>query len=150
LIVGFSSFAQDQNQPEQKSNKNRREKLSPEKRNQSQLDKMTTELNLDAKQQEQIKPIIAEQNAKRAAMQAERMANRDKQKKMTSEDREAFMKNRKEEKEAMDNKLKTILSPEQFKKMKENEEANRAKMRESRESREPRDNGEPRDNNDMQ
>jgi Spy/CpxP family protein refolding chaperone len=111
---------------------------------------MTTELNLDAKQQEQIKPIIAEQNAKRAAMQAERMANRDKQKKMTSEDREAFMKNRKEEKEAMDNKLKTILSPEQFKKMKENEEANRAKMRESRESREPRDNGEPRDNNDMQ
>ena len=145
LAVGFSSYAQDQNQPDQKSNRSRKEKLSPEHRNQVQLDKMTAQLNLDAKQQEQIKPIIVEQTAKRDAMQAERMANRDNQKKMSADERGAFMKSRKEEKEAMDNKLKAILSPEQFKKMKENEEANRAKKREFRESREPRDNEEPRD-----
>lgn len=78
LVIGVSSFAQGQNQTEKKSNKNQRERLSPEQRSQAQLDKMTTELNLDAKQQEQIKPIIAEQTAKREAMRAERMASNEK------------------------------------------------------------------------
>ena len=134
LVIGFSSFAQDQNQPEKKMNKGQKEKMSPKQRSQGQLDKMTAELNLDAKQQEQIKPIIAEQTAKREAMQAERLANRDNQKELTDEERETLKQKRKEEKTAMDNKLKAILSPEQFKKLKENKAANREKMREAREN----------------
>lgn len=133
LVIGFSSFAQDQNQPEKKSNRSPREKMSPEQRNKTQLDKMTAELNLDANQQEQIKPIIAEQAAKREAMNAERMANNSKE--LTSEERQALRQKRMEEKTAMENKLKAILSPEQFKKMKAVEEANREKMREAREAR---------------
>jgi protein CpxP len=140
LVIGVSSFAQGQNQTEKKSNKNQRERLSPEQRSQAQLDKMTTELNLDAKQQEQIKPIIAEQTAKREAMRAERMASNEKQKDLSSGEREALRQKRAEEKTAMDNKLKAILSPEQLKKMKAIEEANREKMREAREAREARDN----------
>lgn len=50
LVIGFSSFAQDQTPTEKKSNKGQREKMSPEQRNQAQLDKLTTELKLDAKQ----------------------------------------------------------------------------------------------------
>lgn len=137
LAVGFSSFAQDQSQPGQKWN---RENRSPEQRAQAQLKRMTSELNLDAKQQEQMKSIIAEQISKREAMMAERMANKDNQKKMTAEEREAFKKSRTEEKVAMENKIKAILTPDQFKKMKDNEAANMEKMRQAREARESRDN----------
>ncbi|TRX20661.1 hypothetical protein FNW25_02235 [Flavobacterium franklandianum] len=133
LVIGISSFAQE-TQPEKKSNKGQqREKMSPEQRNQVSLDRMTTELKLDANQQEQIKPIIAEQSAQLQAMRDQRMASNAKE--LTSEERKALMLKRNEEKTATDTKLKAILTPEQFKKMKENEAANREKMREARESR---------------
>lgn len=136
LVIGFSSYGQDQNQPERKSNGwQQRERMSPEQRTQAQMDKLTTDLKLDAKQQEQIKPIIAEQTAKRQAMMAERMANRDSQKKMTPEERQAAMTARKDERTATENKLKAILTPEQFKKMKDMEQANMDKMREARQDR---------------
>ena len=144
LVVGFSSFAQDQNQAEKKSNKGQKEKMSPEQRNQALLDKMTAELKLDANQQEQIKPIIAAQTAKLQAMRDQRMANNAKE--LTSEEREALKQKRQEEKKATDNKLKAILTPEQFKKMKENEAANREKMREARESRQGGPDGGGREN----
>lgn len=134
LLIGFSSFAQDQNQPEKKPNNGQKEKMSPEQRSQAQLDKMTTELNLDAKQQEQIKPIIAEQTAKIEAMRAERMAGNSKE--LTSEEREALKQKRMEEKAIMDNKLKAILSPEQFQKLKAIEQANMEKMKAAKEARE--------------
>lgn len=134
LVIGFSSFAQDQTQPDKKSNKGQKEKMSPEQRSQAQLDKMTTELNLDAKQQEQIKPIIVEQTAKREAMRAERMAGNSKE--LTDEERESLKQKRKEEKAAMDNKLKAILSPEQFQKLKTIEQVNMEKMKAAREARE--------------
>lgn len=139
LVVGFSSFSQE-TQPEKKSSKGQqREKMSPEQRNQALLDKMTTELKLDANQQEQIKPIIAEQTAKLQAMRDQRMANNAKE--LTSEERKALMQKRNEEKTATEVKLKAILTPEQFKKMKDNEAANKEKMREAREARETRENG---------
>lgn len=127
LVVSISSFAQDQTKPSKKGNKGQKEKMSPEKRNQELLDKMTTELKLDANQQEQMKPIIAEQSAKMDAMRAAR-ANGNGQK-MTSEEREAFKAKRQEDKKATDAKFKTILSPEQFKKMKANEAEAREKMK---------------------
>ena len=83
---------------EKKSNKRQRERMSPEQRNQALLDRMTTELKLDANQQEQIKPIIAEQGAKLQAMRDQRMANNAKE--LTSEERKALMQKRKEEKTA--------------------------------------------------
>lgn len=139
LVMSITTFAQEA-QSEKKANKGKREKMSPEQRNQVLLDKMTKELSLDAKQQEQIKPIIVEQAAKIKAMRDQRMANNATE--LTSEERKALMQQRKEEKTATDAKLKAILTPEQFKKMKENEAANREKMRESRESRPNRPNQE--------
>ena len=138
LFISVSSFAQDQVQTEKKSNKPKKEKFSPEQKNQAMLDKMTAELKLDASQQEQIKPIIAEQSAKMQAMKAERMANNSKE--MTDAEKDAFREKRKQDKKETDAKLKAILSPEQFKKMKELEEANKEKMREFKEAREAREN----------
>ena len=139
LVVSVSAFAQDQNQPEKKSNKGQREKMSPEQRNQALLDRMTTELKLDAKQQEQIKPILVEQTAKLQALRDQRMANNSKE--LTSDERKAMQQKRQEERAATETKLKAILTPEQFKKMKENEAANREKMREARESRQGGEGG---------
>ncbi|HSD08188.1 hypothetical protein [Flavobacterium sp.] len=130
LVVSISSFAQEQAQGDKKSNKPKREKLTPEQRNQALLDKMTTELTLTAQQQEQIKPIIAEQSAKMEAIRAERMNGNGKE--MTKEEREAFKTKREDDKKATDAKFQAILTPEQFKKMKANEEAARQKMREYR------------------
>jgi protein CpxP len=133
LFISFSTFAQELTPPEKKGNKGQKERMSPEQRNQALLDRMTSELKLDAQQQEQIKPIIAEQTAKLQAMRDQRMANNGKE--LTSDERKALMQKRNEDKMATDTKLKAILTPEQFKKMKENEAANREKMREARESR---------------
>ena len=145
LAISISSFAQEQTQPEKKANKGQKEKMSPEQRSQAQLDKLTTDLKLDAKQQEQIKPIIAEQTAKREAMRAERMSSNEKSKELTSGEREILKQKRNNDKTLMDNNLKAILSPEQFKKMKDVEQANLEKMREGREGREARQGGEGRE-----
>lgn len=120
LVIGFSSYAQQ----------GQWQNMSPEQRTQAQLERLTTELKLDAKQQEQIKPILAEQTARREAMRAERMANGGKE--LTDEERQAARQKRTEQQAEMDNKLKAILTPEQFKKMKEVEQANMQRMREAR------------------
>jgi protein CpxP len=130
LVISVSSFAQEQTKPDKKSNRQNKEKQTPEQRSQAQLDKLTTELTLNPQQQEQIKPILAEQNAKMEAMRAERMNGNGKE--MSSEERDAFRAKRQEDKKATDAKLQAILTPEQFKKMKEIEKANMEKMREAR------------------
>ncbi|PKB15900.1 hypothetical protein [Flavobacterium sp. 5] len=151
LLVSVSSFAQDQSQEDKKSNKPKRERQTPEQRSQAQLDKLTTELTLNSQQQEQLKPILAEQNAKLEAIRAERMNRNGKE--MTSEERDAFRTKRQEDKKATDAKLQAILTPEQFKKLKEIEKANMEKMREARGNwgNRENDNGgnDNRENNDM-
>jgi Spy/CpxP family protein refolding chaperone len=132
LFTSIFSFAQEV-QTENKDKKVKREKMSPEQRNQFLLDKMTKELNLDAQQQEQIKPIIAEQNAKMQEMREQGKVVDFKE--MSKEERKALMQKRNEEKTVKENKLKAILTPEQFKKMKEMEAANREKMVEARKAR---------------
>lgn len=137
LVVSVAAFAQDENQPERKprGEGQQRERMTPEQRNQAMLERMTTELKLDAKQQELIKPILAEQSAKNQAMRAERMAGGDKPKDLSSQEREALKVKRETEKTATENKLKAILTPDQFTKMKANEETAREKMREGRQNR---------------
>jgi len=125
LVVSVSAFAQEQAKPEGKP---KREKQTPEQRSQAQLDKLTKELTLNPQQQEQIKPILAEQNAKLEAFRAERMGGNAKE--LSASERDALRTKRQEDKKATDAKLQTILTPEQFKKMKEIEKANMDRMRE--------------------
>lgn len=97
LVVGVASFAQNNNDRPQRGD------FSPEKR----VERLTTQLNLDAKQQEQVKALYAEQ-----------AKNREAQKGFSREQIQ-------EERKKSDEKLKTILTPEQLKKW----EANQAEMR---------------------
>jgi Spy/CpxP family protein refolding chaperone len=113
LIVGLSSFAQEKKVIEKRGDSAPMEKFTPEQRNQLALKKMTLDLDLNAKQQEQMKQIIAEQSAKREAMKASRTENKQKP---TTDEVFAMKNKRLDEQIAMKNKMKTILSPEQFEK----------------------------------
>ena len=114
LLVGVSNFAQEANTPNNKKDKGSKEMKSPEQRNEALLTKMTTELKLDASQQAQIKPIIAEQSVKREAMRAQQKANKENNVVSSNADKKAIRKTRMEDKEATDNKIKAILTSDQF------------------------------------
>ena len=71
LALSLNSFAQDR---KEKHSRGEMEQMTPEQRSQLLVKKMTLELDLNAKQQDQVAKIIAEQSAKREAMRAERKA----------------------------------------------------------------------------
>lgn len=108
LFVGMVSFAQDINQ---KATRDQREKLTLEQRNEKHLQKLTSELNLDKKQQEQVKQLLADRSAKGEKF---RDANKDRKTKPTAAERDAFKKQMETEKAANDAKMKAILNADQY------------------------------------
>jgi len=108
LFVGMVSFAQDINP---KATRDQREKLSPEQRNEKHLQKLTSELNLDTKQQAQVKQLLAERSAKGEKFKD---ANKDRKTKPTAAEREAFKKQLETERAANDAKMKAILNADQY------------------------------------
>lgn len=109
LIVGMTSFAQER---KGRTARAEMENLTPEQRNELKLKKMTLELDLNAKQQEQVGQIITEQSVKREAMRAERKAKQEK----STDERFAMKSKMMDEQIAVKNKMKSILSAEQFEK----------------------------------
>lgn len=108
LFVGIVSFAQDINQ---KPARDQREKLTPEQRNEKHLQKLTADLNLDKKQQDQVKQLLAERNAKAEKFKDSRKNSKTKP---TDAEREAFKKQMKAERDANDAKMKSILNADQY------------------------------------
>ncbi|SHH79995.1 hypothetical protein [Flavobacterium defluvii] len=127
LFVGIASFAQD---ADQKTAREPREKLTPEQRNEKQLQKLTTELSLDANQQAQVKQLLAERSAKAEKFREAREAKKESDTKPTAAERETFKNELKAEKEANDAKMKAILNADQYAKWHSIQEKNRDKARE--------------------
>ncbi|WP_343696985.1 hypothetical protein [Flavobacterium sp.] len=127
LFVGIASFAQD---ADQKPAREQREKLTPEQRNEKQLQKLTTELSLDANQQAQVKQLLAERSAKAEKFREAREAKKESDTKPTAAEREAFKNELKAEKEANDAKMKAILNADQYAKWHSIQEKNKDKARE--------------------
>ena len=134
LVVGFTAFAQEKKQADIKSPI--LEKLSQEQRNELHLKKLTLELGLNQAQQKEIGRIIQEQAAKREAAMAERKANKEKDIKLSTDQRYAVANKKLDEEIAVKEKVKQILTPEQFKKWEELKKERKEKMREQREKRE--------------
>lgn len=124
LFVGVVSFAQE---ADQTPNREPRERLTPEQRNEKQLKKITTELNLDANQQAQVKQLLADRSAKAEKLRAER---KDRKEKPTAAEREAFKTELKAEKDANDAKMKAILNADQYKKWTSIQEEKREQAKE--------------------
>ncbi|OXG05201.1 hypothetical protein BC749_11079 [Flavobacterium araucananum] len=127
LFVGVASFAQD---ADQKPAREPREKLTPEQRNEKHLQKLTTDLNLDANQQTQVKQLLAERSAKGEKLKEERKNRKDSDTKPTAAERDAFKKQMIAEKEGNDAKMKAILNADQYKKWTSTQEENKDKARE--------------------
>ncbi|WP_394775571.1 hypothetical protein [Flavobacterium sp.] len=127
LFVGVASFAQN---ADQKPASEPREKLTPKQRNEKHLQKLTTDLNLDANQQVQVKQLLAEKSAKAEKFKAERKDRNDSNVKPTAAEKEAFKNQIIAEKEANDTKMKAILNADQYKKWTSIQEENKDKARE--------------------
>lgn len=124
LFVGIASFAQD---TDQKPAREQRERLTPEQRNEKQLQKLTSELSLDANQQARVKQLLADRSAKAEKF---REARKDNNTKPTDAEREAFKTELKAEKDANDAKMKSILTADQYTKWHSLQEKNKDKARE--------------------
>jgi hypothetical protein len=75
---------------------------------------------------------MAEQKAKREAFMKERMENKETQTEPSKQELKARKQKMKEAKKLMDTKLKSILSPEQYEKWNSFKDEEKAKMNEKR------------------
>ncbi len=122
LVVSTLTFAQERVQ--------KGEKLTPEQQTELQVKKMTLDLDLDSKQQAELKTILLEQAKKREAKMTEMKAKKEKGEK-PSADEKFEMKNK-----ILDNQIehkaqmKKVLKPEQFQKWEKNLENRNEKMSE--------------------
>jgi len=127
LFAGIASFAQE---IDQKPARDQKERLTPEQRNEKQLQKLTAELSLNANQQTQVKQLLAERSSKAEKFREARKNKKDSNVKPTEADREAFKKEMLAEKEANDAKMKSILTADQYTKWHSLQEKNKDKARE--------------------
>lgn len=114
LLIGISAFAQNRKEMGNRPDRPEMEKFTPEQRNLLMLKKITLELDLNEKQQEQVKQIIAEQSAKREATKAERIARKQNNEKPSPDEIFEMKIKMLDDQIEMQNKMKAILSQEQF------------------------------------
>lgn len=129
LLIGLNGMAQ---QRRERPNRDQMEKLTPEQRQEKQLKRLTSDLDLNTKQQEEVKKLMVEQNSKMVDLRAEREAAKNEQALANSKERKEMAVKMKAEKEAHDAKMKKILSPEQFTKWENNRAIQQEKMRQKR------------------
>ncbi|WET04295.1 hypothetical protein [Flavobacterium sp. YJ01] len=126
LLVGIASFAQD---ADQKPAREHKERMTPEQRNEKQLQKLTSELSLDANQQAQVKQLLADRSAKAEKFREARKDQKDSNTKPTAAEKAAFKKQMEDEVAANDAKMKSILKADQYTKWKTLQEEKKDKMR---------------------
>ncbi|PKB15860.1 hypothetical protein [Flavobacterium sp. 5] len=105
------------------------EKMTPEQRQQKHLAHLTKELNLDAKQQEAVGKILAEKGDKAQDLKSQKESRKDSGTKLTPEERQALKTKLKAEKEDTENKMKAILTADQYQKWQTMREENKDKMK---------------------
>jgi protein CpxP len=123
LVVGMTTFAQEK---KEKTNRTNMERITPEERQERQLQKLSSELSLNTAQQEQIKVLLTEQ----AAGREKRMDRNQGTKEEMKAKREASMNKMQNDRKIMEDKMKAILTAEQFGTYKSNQD----KMRERAEA----------------
>jgi hypothetical protein len=125
LAIGLSSFAQER---KERHPKGEMEQMTPEQRNQLHLKKMTLDLDLNAKQQEQVGKLMTEQMAKMEKMKVEHKAKMEEAKAIRFEMKKKML----DEQIEMKNKMKSILSADQFAKWELRKDRNNQRMGEKR------------------
>lgn len=106
MFVSFVTFAQEKSKDDHK--------LSPEKRVELQVARLKIELDLTDKQTADVRKLFADGMEKRIKMREELKAKKADMPKPSPAEREQFKKIKEENKKAMEEQLKLILSPAQF------------------------------------
>ena len=120
LVISSLSFAQEKS------------KLSPEQQTELQVKKMTLALDLDTKQQNELKTILLEQNKKRATKIAELKDKKKQGVKLSANEKFEMKSKMLDEKIEHKARMKKILKPEQFQKWKHHQENRTKKMNQKR------------------
>ncbi|KGO88859.1 hypothetical protein [Flavobacterium suncheonense] len=110
-LIGLTVQAQEK--------KMEREKLTPEQRVELQVKKMTLDLDLNEKQQKEVKTLLTARHKKMEEARAKRQATKTENKKPTSEERFAMKSKMLDEQIAFKNDMKKILSEKQMAKWEE-------------------------------
>ncbi|RAR47540.1 hypothetical protein [Flavobacterium lacus] len=134
LLIGFLTVAQEkslQNQ-ERKARMENRESLTPEQQAELQVKRMTLDLDLNAKQQAEIKKIVLDQAKKRETKKTEWKANKDAGKSLNQDERFAMKNQMLDEQIAMKAELKKILTEGQFSKWEAKQAYRKEKMQDRR------------------
>jgi protein CpxP len=128
LISGMMVSAQQQDKPARVSSENRKgrvEPLKPEQRVALRLKKMTLDLDLTEKQQIEVKKLLLADSQKNEAKWAELREKKEKNGKLTNDERFALQNEMLDNKIEMKEALKAILSEEQMTKWEESQPKNR-------------------------
>lgn len=127
LMIGMTSFAQE-GKPMKVA-----EQMTSEQKNESQLKKLTAELNLDANQQQEIARLLSERSTKREELKKEMEAKRQSGVKPTEEERNNRKSVMADYDKAEKAKLQKLLTPEQFTRYEKMRQEREEKVRASRE-----------------
>ncbi|WP_415060966.1 hypothetical protein [Flavobacterium sp.] len=122
LLLNLACFAQVE-KPKMEERKAKMEKLesfTPEQQAELQLKKMTLDLSLDTKQQEQLKKVLLNQAKKRETTRNEIKSRKEKGEKLSKDERFDMQSKMLDEKLALKEEMKKILTADQFKKWEEN------------------------------
>lgn len=125
LVVGITTVAQER--------KMKHDDLTIEERTELQVKKMTLDLNLDDKQQNQIKTLLNENAKAREAKIVEMKKRKEAGEKMNKEERLKMQNDKLDAQIEMKKKMKTILNEEQMKKWESQQEKRDEKMKERKE-----------------
>lgn len=108
MFVGLSAMAQRGDRD--------MENFTPEQRVELQVKKMTLELDLNDKQQHEVKKLLTERSKDREKVMAEHKARKEEGKKLTADERFAMKNDMLNEQIEMKKEMKKILTSEQFEK----------------------------------
>lgn len=142
LLVGFLTSAQEMKvqKGDRKARTENREKLTPEQQAELQVKKMTLELDLNAKQQAEIKKIALEQAKKREAKKTEWKANKEAGKSLSKDEKFAMKNQMLDNQIAHKSEMKKILTSEQYAKWESKQTERKDKMQNRRGSKEKTQN----------
>jgi protein CpxP len=123
LVLGITTMAQERKQ--------QREKLTAEQKTELQVKQMTLDLDLNEKQQKAMKVLLLEQTKKREAKMEVLKKKKESGEKMTAEEKFELKNEQLDNRIAMKEEFKKILTAEQMEKLELNNERRQEKMQQN-------------------
>ncbi len=128
FITGFTTIGQELESITKKGN-SQREKLTAEQRVELQTKRMTLELDLNSKQQTELKKVLLTQAKKREEKQNELKEKRAENKALSADEKFELQNEMLDNQIAFKAEMKKILTPEQFTKWESKMAQNKEKMK---------------------